>query len=129
MLFYEEYPAIPAPHVLDGFLFALLGLHDVHSEFGLAKAKERLEVGIYTLKAYMPTWNYKDTWSYYNRYKRLSTRVYHKWNTILLGVLAEQIGDQHMLQTAQAWNIHGHGLGQLIDVFTRLFVQEYLVRR
>ena len=27
---YEEYPAFPLPRILDGFLFALLGLFDIY---------------------------------------------------------------------------------------------------
>jgi len=50
-VWYEEYPATSPPHVLNGFIFALLGLYDFYKITRDKKALELFNRGIETIKA------------------------------------------------------------------------------
>jgi heparosan-N-sulfate-glucuronate 5-epimerase len=65
---YEEYPAQPAPHVLNGMLFALFGLWDLlraHPHDTCAKAL--FEHGVATVEALLPRYD-TGWWSLYDLY-------------------------------------------------------------
>jgi len=51
-VWFEEYPVMPEPHVLNGFIFALFGLYDL-SSVGNPKAKSLFLEGIRTLQKHL----------------------------------------------------------------------------
>ncbi|GAA3590632.1 hypothetical protein GCM10022419_086570 [Nonomuraea rosea] len=54
---YEEYPTPTATHVLNGYLFALIGVHDVGELLGDATAKEMFQRGLRTLDRVLPLYD------------------------------------------------------------------------
>lgn len=52
--YYEEYPTIPSTYTLNGFMFTLLGLHDLYSISGDEQAKQLYDNGIETLEYCLP---------------------------------------------------------------------------
>lgn len=55
-MFYEEYPTFPSSFVLNGFIFALLGLYDL-SQYEISKADELFNKGFLTLKRILPLYD------------------------------------------------------------------------
>ena len=55
--FYEEYPIEPGHYVLNGFIFALLGLYDFHQISDNAQAKKLLDEGLETLELILPMYD------------------------------------------------------------------------
>ena len=62
--FYEEYPIKPGHYVLNGFIFALLGLYDFHQISGDEHAKNLFDQGLDTLEAILPIYDLGDGSSY-----------------------------------------------------------------
>ena len=52
--YYEEYPTAPASYTLNGFMFTLVGLHDLYSITGDKQAKKLYDNGIKTLDYCLP---------------------------------------------------------------------------
>jgi hypothetical protein len=65
---YEEYPAQPAPHVLNGMIFALFGVWDfVRVRPDDARAADIFERGVATIEALLPLYD-TGWWSLYDLY-------------------------------------------------------------
>jgi hypothetical protein len=62
---YEEYPADPYSHVVNGFLFCLIGLFELSAVGGSERAERLFDQGICTLAEVLPTW-IDDWWSRYD---------------------------------------------------------------
>lgn len=65
MTIYEEYPTKVYSHVLNGFMFCLVGLHDLYELCGNKEAKRLYDTGIETLKRVLPMYDSEYT-SYYD---------------------------------------------------------------
>lgn len=52
--YYEEYPTSPASYTLNGFMFTLIGLHDLYSVIEDEQTKELYDKGIETLEYCLP---------------------------------------------------------------------------
>ena len=52
--YYEEYPTTPASYTLNGFMFTIIGLHDLYSITDDRQAKELYDEGIKTLEYCLP---------------------------------------------------------------------------
>jgi len=52
--YYEEYPTIPASYTLNGFMFTLIGLHDLYSISNDKQAKQLYNDGVETLEYCLP---------------------------------------------------------------------------
>lgn len=55
--FYEEYPTNPSSFVLNGFIYAILGLYDLYLYDGNTDAKRLYDVGISSLKLALPLYD------------------------------------------------------------------------
>lgn len=53
-IWYEEYPSVPGTHVLNGFLFCLIGLYDYYTMSKDAKIKRMLDNGLDSLQKKLP---------------------------------------------------------------------------
>lgn len=62
---YEEYPAVPYSHVVNGFVFCLMGLYDLKSISENANAAQLFQEGVQTLKSVIPDW-IEARWSKYD---------------------------------------------------------------
>ncbi len=101
---YEEYPGSPRPGVLDGFLFSLLGLHDLFVETQDAAVFRLLTEGIRGLVQALPRWNYRDRWSWYGAQAFLCPPHYNRLNGVLLASLAALCGEPALEHYARAWD-------------------------
>lgn len=59
-VFYEEYPTSKGHYVLNGFIFSLIGLYDVHNILGNNTAKELFDNGVKTLETLIPLYDLGD---------------------------------------------------------------------
>ncbi|WP_168211660.1 D-glucuronyl C5-epimerase family protein [Ruania zhangjianzhongii] len=86
--FPEECPATPAPYILNGAAFALLGLHD----YARATGEDVAASTAHRLNDLLPRWDI----GYYSRYDLLgqspSSPDYHRLHIALLSVLEELYG-------------------------------------
>jgi hypothetical protein len=100
---YTEVPGLPPPGIMDGFMTALLGLHDLHVETRDPKVYELFEEGIEGLRYFLPRWDYRRKWSWYANRMYLCPPAYHCLNRILLTALARLTGHLCLAKCAEAW--------------------------
>ena len=100
---YEEYAALPVTRVLDGFLFSLLGLHDLATETGDDVIRSLFDGGVAGLAAEMPRWD-AGTWSWYGRRLYLAPPAYHAINRALLTAVATVAGHRELHDVAGRWD-------------------------
>jgi hypothetical protein len=94
----EEYPAQPRPHVLNGWMWALLGLydlanaHDVEDEGVRAAAASAWEHGVASLVNQLPAYETGRGWSTYDRYPHpianVASPFYHRLHVEMLRAVA-----------------------------------------
>ena len=100
-LWYEEYGSEEMPvHVLNGFIFALSGLYDMHRHYDDSFSKNAFDIGVASLVHNIPNydWNFTSRYSYGPLFQLASTLsgpdAYHELHifqlTWLYGVTGEQ---------------------------------------
>lgn len=88
--YYEEYPTIPASYTLNGFMFTLIGLHDLYSITDDKQAKELYDDGIKTLEYCLPFYDSTGISLYHLGHltdKNLSLHTSEKYHNIHIGQL------------------------------------------
>lgn len=103
-VFYSEVPGEPKPGIFDGFLTALLGLHDLFVETGDPWVKMLFLDGIAGLKTTLPSWDYRGKWSWYGCREYICSPAYHCLNRLLLLVLADITEESAFRECAGRWN-------------------------
>jgi len=101
---FEEFPTVPPPHVLNGHIFALLGVYDFWQATGdegagalFAKAAEGLKTN---LARYDVGW-----WTLYDLHPthRLASRMYHRIHVRLMNVMYRLTRDPAFRQWGSRW--------------------------
>lgn len=117
LLFFEEYPTQPSPsYALNGFMFALLGLHDL-AKSGNLEADRLFQSGMKTLRAILPLYDLSDGSSYdlvhLTRPPRPVHRdsSYHLVHITLLNALGSATNDERLLWFRDHWNSYGSPVG------------------
>ena len=113
---YEEYPARPAPHVLNGMIFALFGLWDfVRARGGDAHAAEIFERGVATVEGLLPRYD-TGWWSLYDLYhlevrtpRNPATAHYHDIHVKQLTALHAITSRQALADVARRWASYEKG--------------------
>jgi heparosan-N-sulfate-glucuronate 5-epimerase len=105
-VFYEEYPTEKGMKILDGFIFALLGLYDLFQATQNEKYLSMFDEGVETIERNISFWDYKSKWSRYGTHRFLCTPVYNKLNSRLLNVLYSITGRKTFLRYSSAWDDH-----------------------
>jgi hypothetical protein len=113
---YEEYPAQPAPHVLNGMMFALFGLWDmVRADPEEARAVEIFERGVATVEGLLPLYD-TGWWSLYDLYHREAaaprnpaTAHYHDIHIKQLEVMHAITGRDTFARFARLWAAYEEG--------------------
>lgn len=103
-LWFEEYPTVPANHVLNGHINGIMGLYDFWRVTGNTLAGELYQEGIKTVREEL----YKYDLGYWSRYDQLypyaADYFYHNMIHIpQLKLLAELSRDSYFLDMAQRW--------------------------
>ena len=101
---YTEVPGYPPPGILDGFMTGLLGLYDLFVETGNSKIGELFTAGVDGLKYMLPTWNYRNKWSWYGSRAYLCPPAYHCLNRLLLATLARISNESCFAECAKSWD-------------------------
>jgi heparosan-N-sulfate-glucuronate 5-epimerase len=92
-LWLEEYPTDPPCHVLNGFIFALLGVLDFLRATGSDEAMELWYAGIRTIRENLPRYEMA-CWSRYDLLSRqIAAPYYHQVHVDQLRILASLTGD------------------------------------
>ncbi|RMF69123.1 MAG: hypothetical protein D6743_02395 [Calditrichaeota bacterium] len=103
-LVFEEFPTAPRSLVLNGHLFALLGIYDF-SEFWQDKAaRELFSVAVDGLKRNLSRYD-TGFWNLYDLHptRRLASPMYVKVHVQLLNILSELTGDDFFAAYAGRW--------------------------
>ncbi|MDY6964340.1 MAG: D-glucuronyl C5-epimerase family protein [Halobacteriota archaeon] len=101
---YEEYPN-PDPsedRVLNGFIFALLGIHEYYERTGDEDAKYLFDKGIIELKNNLPNYDTGE-WTYYDQIGNNASISYHHLHVRQLEQLYEITQDPVFEQYYQKW--------------------------
>ena len=114
---YEEYPARPAPHVLNGMIFALFGIWDlVRAQPDDARAAELFERGAATVEALLPRYD-TGWWSLYDLYhleaatpRNPCTAHYHDIHVKQLTVMHAITGRRPFGAFARRWATYQEGM-------------------
>jgi hypothetical protein len=113
----EEYPAEPRPHVLNGWIWALLGLYDLANAPDdldpdvRRAALEAFEAGVASLAVQLPRYETGNGWSTYDRYPHpianVASPFYHRLHVDMLRALARVAPDGALIEsletTADRW--------------------------
>ncbi|OWR55408.1 D-glucuronyl C5-epimerase B isoform X1 [Danaus plexippus] len=117
-VWYEEYPTKPPIFVLNGFIYTLLGLYDLHyTEGGRAAspAKDMFEAGMLSLKTLLPLFDTGSGSFYDLRHFTLGASPniarwdYHATHVNQLYLLAGLDPDPVLLATARRWEGYMQG--------------------
>jgi heparosan-N-sulfate-glucuronate 5-epimerase len=103
-LVFEEYPSDPPSHVLNGFIFALLGVYDYALFFEEKEAKLLLNEALRSLEKNLHLW-FTGSWSRYDLHPtgRLASKMYHRLHVRQLYTLADLFHIGFFKNTAVQW--------------------------
>ncbi len=101
---FEEYPTVEPSLVLNGHLFAMLGLHDYAEYFGDPAAAALFAQCLAGLKANLARYD-TGYWNHYDLHRsaRLTSADYVRIHVQLLNILAGLSGEAFLAETAQRW--------------------------
>ncbi|XP_041977576.1 D-glucuronyl C5-epimerase isoform X2 [Aricia agestis] len=114
-VWYEEYPTTPPLFVLNGFIYTLLGLYDLHAIAGDRDAKHMFDDGMASLKALLPLFDTGSGSFYDLRHFTLGVSPniarwdYHATHVNQLYLLAGLDPDPILLSTAKRWENYMSG--------------------
>ncbi len=102
---YEEYAdtAAHTPRVLNGHIYALLGLHRYLLLTRDDSAATAYDCGLAALVQELPTYDIGDSWSYYDAWKKKADKKYQRNITELLDEMGRISGDRVFHPYAEKW--------------------------
>ena len=129
LVFYEEMPTRPVPsYILNGFMFALLGLYDV-AAVPNAQAAELFQRGELTLRTVLPLYDLADLTAYDlihitspQRTIDKASLYYHMVHIVLLNALGSVTHDPALIWYRDHWNSYGTILAPYYWVSKRVAV-------
>jgi hypothetical protein len=102
----EEYVVDPPSHILNGFIWALWGVHDYHQWSGSQAAARVFRACVETLDATLPAYD-TGRWSLYELpaggRQMLASKYYHQLHIVQLRVLARLTGIGSFDEVANRW--------------------------
>jgi len=102
-LWFEEAPQVPAPHILNGYIYAIWGIYDYYR---ITKREDLLKIWnrcVETLKKALPKYDLS-YWSLYDLSGTIASYKYHKEVHIpQLIAMYEITNDQIFKETAERW--------------------------
>jgi hypothetical protein len=102
-LWFEEAPQVPAPHILNGYIFAIWGIYDYYR---ITKREDLLKIWnscVETLKKALPKYDL-GYWSLYDLNGTIASYKYHKEVHIpQLNAMYEITNDKIFMETATIW--------------------------
>jgi hypothetical protein len=128
VVLFEEYPALPLPRVLDGFLVSLLGLYDVAVETGDPEVRRLFDEGMAGLERRIQWWDFRGKWSWYGAHGYLCPPHYHAFNRVLLLALHELTRSAVLAEVARAWDGRRLSRRDRLEVFMAFVVSKNVAR-
>ena len=105
-IWYEEYALLPPPHVLNGFITILFGLHEINRVTGSKKAQQLYKDGLKTVINNLEKYD-AGYWSIYDLLRKYpSTQRYHTLHIRQLYILHDLTGEKIFLDYAKLWEKH-----------------------
>jgi heparosan-N-sulfate-glucuronate 5-epimerase len=105
-LWIEEYLVDPPTHILNGFIWALWGIHDYYLLTGDSKSKTHFETFTKTILDHLDRYD-TGFWSYYEltpqRIKSIASRFYHHLHIVQLDVMFRLTGNPEFARYATKW--------------------------
>jgi len=102
-VWFEEYAILPPPHVLNGFIFALLGIFDFYRATENEKPLKLFYEGVKTIEKNLPLYD-NGYWSLYDLLHGCPATVdYHKLHIDLLTALYKLTGNELFNEFADRW--------------------------
>jgi len=120
--FLEEYPSSSPVHVLNGFLYALIGLADLHRVAPEMTDSIGLDDFLNTLEHHIEAWD-AGFWSLYDLshlYKgrrNFTTVSYHNLHISQLSFLGHLFRRPHLMQVATRWTEYAHHMSNRLRAF------------
>jgi hypothetical protein len=103
-LWLEEYALDPPPHVLNGFITILFGIHEYHSITKKKQAQHLWKEGIKTVKALLPKYDL-GYWSIYDLQRKYpSTTSYHNLHIRQMNILYQLTQDKLFKEYEEKWS-------------------------
>jgi len=104
---FEEFPTTPQSQVLNGHMFAMIGIHDFAATFREKRAVELFDLAVTGLKNNLDLYD-TGFWNLYDLHpsRRLASPMYIKVHVQLLTILSELTGEQYFLKTAKKWQTY-----------------------
>jgi heparosan-N-sulfate-glucuronate 5-epimerase len=113
-LWIEEYLADPPTHILNGFMWALWGVHDFWLATGDASAKSIFGRGVQTILQNLDRFD-TGYWSLYEqsgtRLKMLASPFYHRLHVVQLRIMCMINNDSRFAVTADRWEKYAQRSG------------------
>ena len=104
---FEEYVVAPPTHILNGFIWASLGVHDYFLSTHEPSAKALFEEAVRTLVSNLPRYDI-GFWSLYEqsgtRLRMVASPFYHRLHIVQLDVLFRLTGEKVFQQYATRWD-------------------------
>jgi len=125
---YSELPGEKVPGIQDGFMTALLALYDLFVETGDPIVKTLFDEGVAGLKAMLPTWDYRERWSWYGSRAYLCPPQYHCLNRLLLETLNRLTGDILLAAYADKWNMENLSGAARAEIYLMFLFSKNLCR-
>jgi heparosan-N-sulfate-glucuronate 5-epimerase len=88
---YEEYLPPAHPHVLNGMIFAIVGLKEYNQQFNDSFSKSLWDTGVVTLVNNLSRFD-SGSWSYYDTNRYVASLSYHKLHISLLNTMYSLTG-------------------------------------
>ena len=123
---YEEYASShwnKEPRVLNGFIFALLGINDYWKVTGDENARKLFELGFSYLKAHLADYD-TGSWTNYDSLGLRATPVYHHLHVTLLGILYDITGDSEIKTYRDRWKGYESRQGYGANISSREMEKE-----
>lgn len=102
----EEYLVDPPTHILNGFIWALLGIYDYHLLTRIGKVKKLFDDCTKTISHYLPKYDI-GFWSLYEltpqRIRSIASPFYHQLHIVQLGIMYRLTGKEIFKDYADNW--------------------------
>jgi len=104
---FEEYPTTPPSQVLNGHIFAMLGIHDYAHFFEDKAAVELFDLAVHGLKKNLHRYD-TGYWNLYDLHptRRLAAPMYVQVHVQLLRILAQMTGESEFTDASEMWKAY-----------------------
>lgn len=119
-LWFEEYLVSPPTHILNGFIWALWGIHDYALATQYPQAQDLFSLGVRTLLHNLAHYDL-GFWSIYEqsgtRLPMVASNFYHRLHIVQLRVMHRLTGEELFVTTAERWERYSLSLANRARAF------------